>query len=193
VVPTIYQEIETTKRRPRPRLATRNGRKPRRGLGPPTISSAKCQTDSSRNHKLGALFQRQVRWPLMGKGGRRLLPPTSGRKRDPVRKGQEGIQEKKSHEDTAGERGERKNCFRRGSPGRANLGPTKPTRSRCPNHCGKRQRPRTTGQGEGKTSTSLQSSQTENAPNRSHALERRSLASWDRCKRGKGANVTNGD
>jgi len=26
-----------------------------------------------------------------------------------------------------------------------------------------------------------------------YAMEERSLASWDRCKRGKGANVTNGD
>ena len=45
----------------------------------------------------------------------------------------------------------------------------------------------------GKTPTSLQSSQTENAPDRGYAVERRSLASCDRCKRGKGANVTNSD
>jgi len=41
--------------------------------------------------------------------------------------------------------------------------------------------------------TSLYTMQTEDAPNRENALETRSLASWDRCKRGKGPNVTNGD
>jgi len=44
-----------------------------------------------------------------------------------------------------------------------------------------------------RNSKSQQSMQTEDAPNRGYAVERRSLASWDRCKRGKGANVTNGD
>jgi len=86
-----------------------------------------------------------------------------------------------------GREGSKKSNSRCESPGKHNLGPPKPTRSRCPNHCGKGQRPRTTRQGEGKTPTSIQSSQTEDAPNKSHALKRRSLASWNRCKREKGA------
>ena len=39
----------------------------------------------------------------MGKRGRQLLPWRSGRKRDIIEKGQQGIQEEKSSEDTAGE------------------------------------------------------------------------------------------
>jgi len=35
--------------------------------------------------------------------------------------------------------------------------------------------------------------QTEDAANLGYAVEGRSLASWDWGKRGKGANVTNGD
>jgi len=126
------------------------------------------------------------------KGRRRLLPQTSGRRRDLVKELQEGTPQEKSHEETAREGGERKNHSRRASPGKTNLRPPKATQLRCQNHYGKRQRPRTSRQGEGETPTSLLSSQTGDAPNRSHALESRSLASWDRCKRGKGANVTNG-
>jgi len=44
----------------------------------------------------------------MGKGGRRLLPPTSRGKRDTVKAGQKRTEEEKSREDTAGEAGERK-------------------------------------------------------------------------------------
>jgi len=76
---------------------------------------------------------------------------------------------------------------------KSDLGPPKPTRRRCTDHRRKRQRPGTTRQGKGETPTSLQSMQTEDAPNRGTTVEGRSLASWDRCKRGKGANVTNGD
>jgi len=44
----------------------------------------------------------------MGKGGRRLLPPTNRRYRGTVKEGQKGTQEEKSRENTAGGRGERK-------------------------------------------------------------------------------------
>ena len=44
----------------------------------------------------------------MGKGGRRLLPPTSKRKRRAVKTLQVGTPEEKSREDTAGEGGNRK-------------------------------------------------------------------------------------
>jgi len=57
LVPTIHQEIEKTKCCPRPRLATGDGSKPRRGLGTPTTSSTKGPKGPSRNHELGALFQ----------------------------------------------------------------------------------------------------------------------------------------
>jgi len=46
---------------------------------------------------------------------------------------------------------------------------------------------------EKEATTSLQSSQTENTTDRRQALERRSLASWNWYKRGKVANITNGD
>jgi len=51
-------------------------------------SLAKGQKGSSQNHKLGALFQRQVQQPPMGKGGRRLLPPTGRGQRHTVKTGQ---------------------------------------------------------------------------------------------------------
>jgi len=44
----------------------------------------------------------------MGKGGRRQLPTTSGRKRSTVEARQKGRQERKSREDTTGEREQRK-------------------------------------------------------------------------------------
>ena len=62
-----------------------------------------------------------------------------------------------------------------------------------PNYFGKGQRPRTARQGEGKTPTGLQSRQAKDATDRGNTRERMSLASWDRCKRGKGANVANSD
>ena len=113
----------------------------------------------------------------MGKGGRRLLTPTGGGKKDTVKERQEGTQEEKSHEDTAMERGKQKSNSGGGSSGKDYIGSLKPTRLRRPNYCGKRQRPRTTRQGGEKTPTGIQSSQTEDAPNRSPALERRRLAS----------------
>jgi len=108
LVSTIYQGIEQTKCRPRPRLVTGDGSEPRRGLGPTTTSPEKSQKGSSRNHELGALFQQQLQQTPMGNGGRRLLPPTSGRKRDPVKESKKGTQEEKSREDTAGGGGEPK-------------------------------------------------------------------------------------
>jgi len=81
LVPTIHQEIEKTKCRPRPRLATRDGSEPRRGLGrPTTTSSAKGSKGPRRPHERGALFERQLQGTPVGKGGRRILPQTSGRK-----------------------------------------------------------------------------------------------------------------
>jgi len=79
-------------------------------------------------------FKLQLQGTPLGKGGRRILPQTSGRKRGTVEERQKGTEEKKSSEDTAGGRGERTN---HGKPGGKNLGPPKPARSRCPNHCGK--------------------------------------------------------
>ena len=92
-----------------------------------------------------------------------------------------------------GREGSKENHSRRGSPGRENLGALKPTQSRSPNHCGNEQQPRRTRQGEGKTPTRLQASQIQNVPNRGYPVERRSLELRDRCKRGKGANITNGN
>jgi len=131
LVPTIYQEIEKTKCRPRPRLATGDGSEPRRGLGTPTISSMKGPKGPSRNHEQGALFQRQLQRTPIGKRGRRLLPPTSGGKRDTVKKRRKGTQEEKSGEDMAGGRGERKNRGSgRGISGKNDRGPPMPTRLR---------------------------------------------------------------
>jgi len=99
MVPPIHQEIETTKCRPRPRLATGDGSELRGGLGATTTSPEKSQKGSSQNHELGALFQRQLQRIPMGKGGRRLLRPTSGRKRDTVKERQKGTQEEKCREE----------------------------------------------------------------------------------------------
>jgi len=73
----------------------------------------------------------------MGKGVRRLVPPTGGRKGDTVEARQEGAQQEKSREDKAEKRGERKNYSRHGNSGKDNIGPPKPTRSRRPKLCGK--------------------------------------------------------
>jgi len=54
---TSHQEIEKTKRRPRPRLATGDGSEPRRGVGPTTTtSSTEGANGPRRPHELGALF-----------------------------------------------------------------------------------------------------------------------------------------
>jgi len=57
LVLTIHQEIEKTKCRLRPRLATRNGRELRRELEPRTTNlSVKGHKGPWRPYKLGALF-----------------------------------------------------------------------------------------------------------------------------------------
>jgi len=116
LVHTIHQEIEIIKCRPQPRLETGDGSEPRRGLGAQTTSSEESQKGSSRKYKLGTLVQRQVQLPPRGKGGSRLLPPISWRETGTVKELHEGIQEKKSREDTAGRRWERKTYFGTSKP-----------------------------------------------------------------------------
>ena len=85
--PKIYQEIEKTKCRPRPRLATGDGSEPRRGLGPTTTtSSEKGSKGPRRPHELGSLVLTTIARNTCGKKWTPDTTPDKWEKKGPCQR-----------------------------------------------------------------------------------------------------------